>query len=86
MHTDEHGKFFYKLERLVEETYDLNGNKTVVLVGHSQGCTMLLYFLNQLTHTWKDKYIKSFVTIAGPFTGSVDAVLTYISGKHFYIL
>ena len=37
------------------------------MVGHSMGCPMSLYFLIQQTKAWKDKYIRSLVTLAGPW-------------------
>ena len=35
---------------------------------------MSLYFLNQQTQTWKDKYIRSLVTLAGPWGGAVKSL------------
>ena len=51
-----------------------NGNTKVVLIAHSMGCTMSLYFLNQQSQTWKKKYIRSLVTLAGPWGGSVKSL------------
>ena len=50
------------------------------MIAHSMGCTMGLYFLNQQTQAWKDKYIKSFVTLAGPWGGSVESLEVFAVG------
>lgn len=31
----------------------------------------MLYFLNRQPQQWKDTYVKSFVTLAGPWGGAV---------------
>ena len=60
-----------------------NGNLPVVMIAHSMGCTMSLYFLNQQTKAWKDKYIKSLITLAGPWGGSAYALEIFTSGTNF---
>ncbi len=39
--------YYGNLTNLIEETYRINGNRQVVLIGHSMGNPVLLYFLNQ---------------------------------------
>ena len=57
-----------------------NGNTPVVMIAHSMGCPMSLYFLNQQTKDWKDKYIRSLVTLAGPWGGSVVSLQIFAVG------
>ncbi|CAM1298514.1 PLA2G15 (predicted) [Pycnogonum litorale] len=71
---------FTKLKMMIENAYNEQGQLKVVLVGHSFGTMNLLYFLNRQTQEWKDKYIKTFISISGPFAGSVKAVKTVMSG------
>lgn len=46
------------------------------------GCPVMLYYLNRRTQEWKDKYIKSFVTLAAPWGGAVKALKAFISGDN----
>lgn len=78
---DENQEYFEKLKTLVEDTYTENGNKSVMLIAHSMGGPMSLYFLNEQTQDWKDKYIKSLVTLSGAWGGSVKAVKVYAIGE-----
>lgn len=56
------------LRLLIEHAFNSTGRR-VHLVTHSLGGPTILYFLNRRTLEWKDKYIASFVPIAGPFAG-----------------
>ena len=80
MFSDEQKEYFQKLQELIENTYSLNFNTSVVLLGHSMGNTMALYFLNHMTNVWKSKYIRSFISLAGPWGGAVKSVKLMISG------
>ena len=87
---NEQQEYFTELRNLIQKNYETvrcflvsnaiifskfkNNNTRVVLVAHSMGCTMSLYFLNQQTKAWKDKYIKSLVTLAGPWGGSAKSL------------
>ena len=53
------------------------------MVSHSMGCTMSLFFLNILTKTFKDKYIKSLVTLGGPWGGAAKALEVFAVGTDF---
>ena len=41
----------------------------MLLVTHSMGSIMSIYFLNQQTQAWKDKHVRSLVSIAGVGSG-----------------
>uniref|UniRef100_A0A915JUF8 Uncharacterized protein n=1 Tax=Romanomermis culicivorax TaxID=13658 RepID=A0A915JUF8_ROMCU len=71
---DENEDFMRKFRLLIEETYEINHFRKVVLFAHSMGNMFSLYFLNRQSKEWKDKYIKSIVCMAGPFGGSVSVL------------
>uniref|UniRef100_A0A914VNE4 Uncharacterized protein n=1 Tax=Plectus sambesii TaxID=2011161 RepID=A0A914VNE4_9BILA len=73
--------YFDKLKELIENTYRYNGNKKVVVVGHSMGNPVMLYFYNSLvTQEWKDKFIRSHVSMAGAWGGSLKIMKLFASG------
>lgn len=78
---DENQDYFVKLKQLVEDTYAENDNKSVMLIAHSMGGPMSLYFLNAQTQDWKDRYIKSLVALSGAWGGSVKAIKVYAIGR-----
>eukprot|EP01125_Pyxidicula_operculata_P021779 TRINITY_DN8631_c0_g1_i1.p1 TRINITY_DN8631_c0_g1~~TRINITY_DN8631_c0_g1_i1.p1 ORF type:complete len:497 (-),score=122.32 TRINITY_DN8631_c0_g1_i1:43-1533(-) len=77
--------FYHDIAALIEKAYTTNGNKKVTVVAHSMGCPTVLAFLKGQDQAWKDKYIASFVPIAGPWAGSAQALKTVISGDNFGI-
>jgi len=44
------------------------------------GCPTTLYFLNQKSQKWKDKYIKSLFSLAGPWAGALKSLKVFASG------
>ena len=56
--SDEQTEYFERVTRLIEETYDWNNEKKVVIVAHSMGGLMMLHLLQSKTQEWKDKYIR----------------------------
>lgn len=71
---------------LVEKAFEVSGQKSHLL-SHSMGGPTVLYFLNRRTLEWKEKYVASFIPIAGPFTGAFKSLKSMISGDNlgFYI-
>lgn len=78
--------FYKNFKSLVEETYTINGGRKVMIVCHSLGCPTMLYFLNRQKFYWKNKYVKSFVTLAGAWGGAVKALKAYASGDNFGVI
>lgn len=72
--------FFAKMKALVEDTYTRTNGQKVVFITHSMGSPNTLYFLNQQPQAWKDKHIKSWVSLAGCWAGTVKALKVYIQG------
>jgi len=79
---NEHDEYFQKMKLLIEETYMMNKNVPVILLGHSMGSIMTLQFLTGQTQEWKDKYIRSFISLAGVWGGTVDAVKVFAVGDN----
>mgnify|MGYP001439224900 CR=1 FL=1 len=47
------------------------------------GSSMALYLLNHQSKTWKDKYIRAFISLGGPWIGTVQALKTFAIGDNF---
>jgi lysophospholipase-3 len=75
--------YYAKLKTLIEKTYNNGGNKRVVLIVHSMGAPVSLYFLNRyVNQEWKDTYLKAYVSISGAWRGAVNAVKAFVSGQN----
>ncbi|CCF58688.1 hypothetical protein KAFR_0F00910 [Kazachstania africana CBS 2517] len=84
-------RYFTKLKQQVELLYELNDNEKVVLVGHSMGSQIVFYFLKWVEAEgpmygnggdgWVEKYIDSFINVAGTLLGAPKAVPALISGE-----
>lgn len=77
---NENAQYFIDLKVLVEKTYQENNNQPVILIAHSMGALMSLHFLNQQDQAWKDQHIKTLVTLAGAWGGSMKAIKVYAIG------
>jgi len=72
--------YIRNLQTLIETAYQENGQQKVVLIGHSMGNLYILYLLNHLPQSWKDHYIRSFVSLAAPWGGAVKTIRLMTSG------
>lgn len=72
--------FINNLKQLIESTYIKNSNKSVYLISHSTGGSMVLFFLSQQTQLWKDQYINSWISLSGNIAGEVDNIQNLIQG------
>lgn len=77
---NEHGDYFVRVKKLVQDTYAENGDTPVILLTHSMGSPMMLYFLLQQSQSWKSKYIRCLTTLAGPWGGTVRALKIFAVG------
>ncbi|EAX93591.1 Lecithin:cholesterol acyltransferase family protein [Trichomonas vaginalis G3] len=68
--------FFPQLKALIEEAYEKNDRKAVVVLGYSCGGLCLQNFLTawELTQKWKDKYIHKVIMLAPAFGGSSNTI------------
>lgn len=78
--------YFEDLKALVEKTYATNGNESVVFICHSMGCLNSLYFFNLHSQEWKDKHIRSIISLSGVWGGSVKALKAFTSGDNFGVV
>lgn len=73
--------FFEQLQKLVEQTYEVNNGKPVTLLSHSMGSLVAYHFLIQaVSQDWKNKYIDQFVSMAGPWLGASRVLRALVSG------
>lgn len=74
------GEMYTKLKALIEETYYKNNNTKVVIIAHSMGNPVTLYFLNHQSQQWKDKFIQSFIGLSGVWGGVIKSMRLFASG------
>lgn len=74
-----------KMLTLVEETYGVNGNRSVSLISHSLGCLFTLHLLNTQTTAWKAKYVKQWIAVSGVWGGAGSGLKQLLSGDSSYI-
>lgn len=86
MLTDELGDYMKQFKGLVEETYKMNKREKAIILCHSMGCLVMLYFLNQQTQAWKDQHVRSFFCLGGPWGGAVKSVKAFASGDNFGVM
>jgi len=76
---DEIDAWCFSLTKLIEKNSALQENQAII-IGHDLGSTIANYFLVNAVPEWKNKYIKSFVTISGVFGGCPKALRAILSG------
>lgn len=74
------------MKDLIEDTFTKTNGQKVVFITHSMGSPMTLYFLNRQSQAWKDKYIKSWISLAGCWAGTVKALKVFAQGILSYCL
>ena len=79
------GDYYVRLAALVEKMHEKNDDQPILLISHSMGSPYTLHFLHKMSSTWKDKYIKAWMSVAGAFAGSVKALKAALSGELFEI-
>ena len=63
---NELGEYYANLTKLVEDSYYANNGTRVILIAHSMGNPIALFWLNRIVSpAWKSKFIRSFVSLAG---------------------
>ena len=67
---------------LTEYAYKMNNNTRVTPLVHSMGGRMLLYFLQEMPHRWKDHYVKQVIALSVPWGGSVQALVALSIGDN----
>lgn len=86
MAPNEQEEFFVNLKELIETTYLENGKKKVILISHSMGSLYAMNLLNlKVDEAWKKRYISTWFAISSPWTGSIRAVKTMVTGDNMGI-
>ena len=73
-------QYLNDLKQLIETAYEENSHQPVILLGHSMGNLYIHYLLTHQSNRWKHKYIKSFVSLSGPWGGAIKSIRLEISG------
>ncbi|XP_062522148.1 phospholipase A2 group XV-like [Corticium candelabrum] len=74
------GGVFDVYQSSIEKAYSNNGNKPVVIVAESMGNAVTNLFLHHhVNQTWKDKYIKSLVSLSGIYAGTGIALYSTVT-------
>lgn len=77
------GGYYSKLSKLIETTFLNNENASVHIVSHSLGGPTVLALLNLKGQQWQQKYVRSFISLSGPFAGATMMAKSMISGDTF---
>lgn len=80
-YTDEMESYLTDLRQLIEDMYNQNGQKSTVIVAHSLGNLHILRLLNSMSQAWKDKYVRSFISVSAPYAGAMVALESILSGS-----
>uniref|UniRef100_A0A1I7ZKU3 Lecithin-cholesterol acyltransferase-like 1 n=1 Tax=Steinernema glaseri TaxID=37863 RepID=A0A1I7ZKU3_9BILA len=73
--------FYATLRASIETAYFYNGNRRVVVLGHSMGNPVMLYFYrNVVSASWKEKFVHSHISLAGAWGGAMQIVKLFASG------
>lgn len=88
-------RYFTRLKSQIETMYK-SQNRKIVIIGHSLGSQVWLYFQKWVeadpkksrdgiggggSNTWIDKHIEAFINLAGPLLGAPKSVSTILSGE-----
>jgi lysophospholipase-3 len=80
-------EFYANFTKLIEETYYANNGTKILLLAHSMGNPVTLYFLNNyVNQAWKDKFLKSFVSLSGVWGGAIKTLRLMASGDNIDII
>ncbi|KAJ3426059.1 lecithin-cholesterol acyltransferase-related [Anaeramoeba flamelloides] len=71
------------VQTTVENSYILNGNKSIILIVHSYGSLLSGYLTNKLGKPWVNKYIQETIYIAPASGGVLETVKSISTGNNF---
>ena len=74
--------YFNMLRVLIEYAVEKNGGRRAHVIGHSLGCPTLMTFFSRMSQAWKDQYVQTMISVAGPFAGSPKATKAAFAGDN----
>ncbi|MCP9260311.1 Group XV phospholipase A2 [Dirofilaria immitis] len=78
---NEFEEYYSNLTKLIEETYYSCNQQKVIIIAHSMGNPVMLYFYNNIvTEEWKDKFIHLHISISGAWGGALQIIRLLASG------
>lgn len=78
-------EYYKNFKDMIESTYKKTGQR-LVLICHSMGCPVTLYFLNNQSQDWKDLHIGSLISLAGAWGGAIKALKAFTSGDNLGVI
>ncbi|KAH0787593.1 Lecithin:cholesterol acyltransferase family protein [Histomonas meleagridis] len=70
--------FWDRTKDLIERSVFLNNNSKAVIIGHSYGAQMILYFLNEkVTKEWRDKFIGKILFVSPALSGAYNVPILH---------
>lgn len=82
---DQLSDYFENVQKVVEDTFEINSKRKVNIICHSLGCLRSVHFLNTRSVEWRNKYIHGYVSLAAPWGGSTEALQSLLLGANFNI-
>lgn len=76
---------FDMMRDLIEHAVKKNNGRQAVIVAHSMGSLVSLYFITRQSADWRFTYLKGLVAISAPWEGSITALKGSVSGDNFDI-
>eukprot|EP00929_Paragymnodinium_shiwhaense_P101257 TRINITY_DN6420_c0_g2_i1.p1 TRINITY_DN6420_c0_g2~~TRINITY_DN6420_c0_g2_i1.p1 ORF type:complete len:646 (-),score=106.83 TRINITY_DN6420_c0_g2_i1:68-2005(-) len=77
-------RYFTQMKLNIERSIFINDGHKAVILGHSMGGNVGLYFLKWVDATypgWVDKHVHAFVNIGGAILGALDPLAAFVSGE-----
>jgi len=65
---------FLSFKESIENIYENNSNKKIVIIAHSLGSLVINNFLNKNSDKWNQKYIDKIIFVNPPISGSISAL------------
>ena len=72
--------YFKNLTKLAETASEMNNGRPVIFITHSMGGPVLQAFFNSVSDAWKEKYVRAFLPVQGPWLGATRILLAFVSG------
>ncbi|CAG0914669.1 unnamed protein product [Notodromas monacha] len=78
-------EFFQKFRQLVEDAFQASNGCKVVLVAHSYGGPLMLYFFSTVSQEWKNTYVGALISLSAAWAGCVKPIKAVAAGDNLNI-